>query len=273
MGQPSNVSTLRRQHQSMNLLSSEGNNFFYCFSFVSALQQSLGSKHVLMIDHNLNFFQNSLFFSLVVFFRAVKTKIYKIVLAKKVAFKFTKLYTNRRLKINTLFLNQFCLLKKNLNIFTVKIMNKEVNSKLIKFVYTQFKRSLNVLFSRRFNLFIDFIKMTSLFIEKKIGSKMYLLILSQIFRLLPKNKHTRFFLFIKELFIKIVAKKTNKKKKILGVKFLVNGKILGKLRSSSRLISVGSIPIRTISADIAFSQNHVYTLYGVFGFKFWVYYS
>ena len=73
--------------------------------------------------------------------------------------------------------------------------------------------------------------------------------------------------------MKIIEKKIDAKKNILGIKFLVNGKILGKLRSSSKLISVGSVPIRTINADIMFSQSHVYTLYGAFGFKLWVHYS
>lgn len=273
MGQPSNVLTLRRQHQCMSLLSSERNNFFYCFTFLNTLQKSLSNKNVLLIDSNLNFFQNSLFCHLTVFFRTVKTKKYKITLIKKKNFELDKSHINQKLKINNIFLNQFSLFKKTLNVFTVKILNKEINPKLIKFIYTQFKRSLNVLFSRRFNLFIDFIKMTSLFIEKKISSKSYLLLLCQIFRLLPKKKHTRFFFFIKELFTKILEKKIDAKKNILGIKFLVNGKILGKLRSSSKLISVGSIPIRTINADITFSQSHVYTLYGAFGFKLWVHYS
>ena len=273
MGQTSNVLSLRLQNQNINLLSEEKNNFFYCFNFLNILQKSLSNKNVLLTNYNLNFFQNSLFFNLTVFFRTVKTKKYKLLLTNKKKIQLNNLYINQKLKINTIFLNQFCLLKKNLNIVTVKNLNKEINPRLIKFVYIQFKRNLNILFSRRFNLFIDFIKMSSLFIEKKINSKNYLLLLSQIFRLLPKKKHTRFFFFIKELFTKIIKKKTNLKKKILGMKFLVNGKILGKLRSSSKLISVGSIPIRTINADILFSQNHVYTLYGAFGFKLWVHYS
>ena len=86
MGQPSNVLTLRRQHQCMSLLSSEGNNFFYCFTFLNTLQKSLSNKHVLLIDSNLNFFQNSLFCHLTFFFRTVKTKKYKITLKKKKPF-------------------------------------------------------------------------------------------------------------------------------------------------------------------------------------------
>lgn len=207
MGQTSNILTLRLQNQNINLLSAEKNNFISCFNFINTLQKSLSNKNVLIIDYNLNFFQNSLFFNLNLFFKTVKTKKYKLTLIKRKNFDSNTFNINRKLKINAIFLNQFCLLKKNLNIVTIKILNKEINPKLIKFIYVQFKRNLNILFSRRFNLFIDFIKMSSLFIEKKINSKSYLLLLSQIFRLLPKKKHTRFFFLLKSYLLKLLKKK------------------------------------------------------------------
>ena len=58
-------------------------------------------------------------------------------------------------------------------------------------------------------MFIDFIKMTSLFISKEIDPKSYLYLLAQIFRLLSKKKHSRFLFFLKIFFYKKKKKKKN----------------------------------------------------------------
>lgn len=182
--------------------------------------------------------------------------------------------TFQKLKIDKIFLNQFKFLKKTATVLVVENVNKEIDIKIVKYLYIHFKRFINMLFSRRFNLFIDFIKLTSLFIKSKITSNNYLYLLSQIFRLLTKKKHSRFMYFLKFLFTRIIKMEAKFGNTLIkGVKFLINGKILGKPRSSSSRLLVGSVPIQTINANIQFSKVHVYTLYGVFGFKFWVYYS
>jgi ribosomal protein S3 len=81
--------------------------------------------------------------------------------------------------------------------------------------------------------------------------------------------------FLKDLFFEIIKLKSSSfgGNYIQGVKILINGRILGKLRSSSSRLIVGSIPIKTISANIQYSQNHVYTVYGAFGLKLWVNYQ
>jgi ribosomal protein S3 len=61
------------------------------------------------------------------------------------------------------------------------------------------------------------------------------------------------------------------KKSILGIKLIVSGKIKGKPRSSTTCIQVGSVPSQSLDKDVDFSKLHVYTLYGVFGFKIWIY--
>jgi ribosomal protein S3 len=58
---------------------------------------------------------------------------------------------------------------------------------------------------------------------------------------------------------------------IYGIKFIVNGKLLGKTRADSSCIQVGAVPIQAIDKHVEFSRLHVYTLYGAFGFKIWVY--
>jgi len=56
--------------------------------------------------------------------------------------------------------------------------------------------------------------------------------------------------------------------KIVGVKLLINGKLKGKLRSSSLTINKGRIGAQVLSNDIEFAKVHVNTMYGCFGFQF-----
>jgi ribosomal protein S3 len=55
--------------------------------------------------------------------------------------------------------------------------------------------------------------------------------------------------------------------RVRGIKFVINGKIKGKTRSSSNIISFGKIPTQSISKVVDYSNIHVFTVYGVFGFK------
>lgn len=161
------------------------------------------------------------------------------------------------------------LLANKLLILNLSLLNKDIDKKILKSLYLKFKNFKNMLFSRRFNLFIDFLKLTTLFIEKKVDIKVYISVLGTIFKILPKRAHSKFFFFLKHLFnILISQKNTN----IKGIKFMINGKLKGKLRASSLKILVGKIGTQTISSEIDFSKVHVYTIYGCFGLKIWVNY-
>jgi ribosomal protein S3 len=59
-------------------------------------------------------------------------------------------------------------------------------------------------------------------------------------------------------------------KSILGLKLLIGGRLKGKLRKKKIFIQTGKIPVQTIAQDIEFTRLHVFSKYGVFGFKFWV---
>ena len=154
-----------------------------------------------------------------------------------------------------------------------KNLNKTLNKHVVVYFYEQVRRFNSILFSRRFNLFIDFIKFTAFFVESKINSDRYLYLLGQIFRILPKRKHSRFLFFLKFIFKTVVDLNTRTKipSSIRGVKFLINGKLQGKTRASSSSIQVGSVPIQSLDKNVDFSRLHVYTLYGAFGFQMWVY--
>jgi len=70
---------------------------------------------------------------------------------------------------------------------------------------------------------------------------------------------------------KEILPKSPKGLRIKGLKFLIQGKLKGKPRSKSFLYTVGRIPVQTVTANIDFAKSHVFTIYGVFGMKLWIF--
>lgn len=63
----------------------------------------------------------------------------------------------------------------------------------------------------------------------------------------------------------------NKNLVIKGVKFIVSGRLRDKQRSSFICLQEGLIPISNLKSGVDFSKMHVNTIYGVFGFKLWIF--
>ena len=82
-----------------------------------------------------------------------------------------------------------------------------------------------------------------------------------------------FLIFSQILFSSFISKIPlyTHEKQILGVKFLINGRLKGKPRSNVTTLLVGSVPVQSLEKDIQFSKLHVNTIYGVFGFQIWIY--
>lgn len=125
-----------------------------------------------------------------------------------------------------------------------------------------------MLFSRRFNLYFDFLKMTSLLIAKKININSYNIVLGTIFKFLTKKSHSKFFIFIKKLAYLLISSST-----IEGIKINISGKLKGKLRAKPFKMAIGKISTQTIASDLGFSKVHIHTLYGCFGLKTWIKYK
>ena len=117
-----------------------------------------------------------------IFFRSNKTLFYR----RKGFNSKLKNFSNDALK--SLFFRNFK--DSNNNILAIKLvnLNNYLDKELLNSFYRNFKRFVGVLFNRRFNLFIDFLKINSLFLKSKISSKLYLSILGQVFKILPKSK-------------------------------------------------------------------------------------
>lgn len=178
---------------------------------------------------------------------------------------------NIKLQFLFVFFKQF---EKNFNVnsisLNIKILNKFRFLSFFKYLKKKFRSFLNSLFTRRYALYIDFIRLTSLYQKSRINLSSYLYVIGEIFHRLLKKKHSKFLDFIKKFF-KFVILQYKKSTKIIGIKFKITGKIKGKLRARSTTIKIGSVPISTESKDVNFSHISVYTMYGVFGLKFWSY--
>jgi len=269
MGQKSNLLTLQKNRvKELNLQSQEPKLFLKGYAFLKKFERLLNKKSILIDERELNFEANKTFLNMSIFFRSNKTLFYR----RKGFNSKLKNFSNDALK--SLFFRNFK--DSNNNILAIKLvnLNNYLDKELLNSFYRNFKRFVGVLFNRRFNLFIDFLKINSLFLKSKISSKLYLSILGQVFKILPKSKHGRFLVFLKILFKNLINISASFKGRnilpILGIKLLISGRLKGKPRSSTSCIQVGSVPSQSLSRDVDFSKTHVYTLYGAFGFKIWI---
>jgi hypothetical protein len=231
-------------------------------NFIKNLKQSLKKKNIIVLEEKLNLLNNSSVLKINVFYRTNKICYYRRKL--KVSLK------KKNFFLNKLFKHSFKILKNSVNLIIIKNLNLYTCKKKLKFFYFKTKNFINILFLRRFNLFIDFVKITSLFTQSHIGPSSYIRILGEIFSRIQKNRHTKFIFLLKYVFKEMLCLKNPN---ILGVKFILNGKIRGKEKASVVKFVLGKIPIQTIQSNIEFAKLHVYTLYGVFGFKLWINYS
>ena len=147
--------------------------------------------------------------------------------------------------------------------------------KFVSIFYTFLKKTGLILFPRRFNFFLDFIQLSILFLEDKIKITFFINIITEIFRILQKKMHSKFFIFINKYFNFLISnpffKKYKKKSNLFGIKFVINGKLKGKTRSNSYTYTAGTVPIQSLKSNVDYARAHAFTIYGVFGIKLWTY--
>jgi hypothetical protein len=235
-------------------------------------------KGVWVLKSFYGFDTNLVSVNLYLYFQKAKLSLYK----RKISKKLTDFNIFFKKKINKAFATLFNKYTKILGLNSVDLnvfnLNKFVNRKRLHLLYKKLKMFSFSIFTRRFNLFIDFLKMNVLFFDNHIPLSSFIKVWSQVFKNLHKRLHGKFFLFVKTavdslLKIRLSSKKYKTKHYLSGIKFLLSGRIRGKQRASSLLIKLGNIPTQTISKNIDFSSTHVYTLYGIFGIKIWAYFK
>ena len=272
MGQKSNLITLKKSKNNLNLINYETKTFLYSLQYLKYFETLLNKKNIWIIKKTFLMSSANSYLTLDLFYRSVKTTFYKkkgFVLAKKQSI------FQKNKSLLTLFTKNFPLNRVNSIVLNVTNLNKDINNLILASLYNKTKKFITNIFVRRFNLYIDFVKLTTLLIQDKITADKFIYILSQIFKSLSKRVHTRFLFFLKALFKIIIttslSKEYNLVSAILGFKFIINGKLQGKTRASSSCIQEGSVPIQSLAKNIEFAKSHVYTLYGVFGIRVWIY--
>jgi hypothetical protein len=266
MGQKSNLTTVRNFLKSINLFTYSKQEFLIGFNFLENFNRFCNLNNNIIVKPNLNFIGSQMYLTFSLFVRSAQIKKIK----KRLKIK------RNKLKFNTYFLNYFFnSLLKHLKFLKINLLNVKVillnnylisEKKFLRFLYLRIQFFRDSLFPRRYNLFFDFLKISSLFIARKIPAQTFLFFLGQIFKFIPKKKHNRYFSFIKKIFNLMFGYD----KSILGLKLLIGGRLKGKLRKKKIFIQTGKIPVQTIAQDIEFTRLHVFSKYGVFGFKFWV---
>ena len=272
MGQKSNLLTLRKKKHS-NFLNLQAKDFIYGNKFLKSLKKLFYLRSCFLVNSSLNILSNKTFLVLNILFSTSKINMYK----KKTYFLKIK-KKNKSIEDNLLLLKLYkkILNKLGTNLIFISVRNLNIQQNKSKFLnlFSKFKKYHSTLFPRRFNFFIDFLKISILFLEAKVNIQFYLETLGRVFKILPKRRHNFFLVFIQQMF-KFFINESNIENSLSlkGVKFMISGRIQAKPRAKFKYFQLGKTPTQSISLNVDFSKQHVYTIYGVFGLKIWTFRS
>lgn len=173
-------------------------------------------------------------------------------------------------RISYLTYNSYVFKFKTLN---VSLYRNNLYRSQSRYFFFKLKKFKNTVFSRRDKLFIDFVKLTVLFLNDRIGIKTYTKVWARAFKFISKRMHGKFFGFIKSTIQVIVnyPYKIVTKDRIKGIRIVVSGRLKGKQRSGSKRFWSGNVPTQSLSKNVEFCSTPSLTLYGTFGLKFWIY--
>lgn len=267
------IKFLQSTSNSVVLTSIDIKSFLLSLHFSNNFKHLLYRKNILVTEFTLNLNANRIDLHLKLYYRKKrlikfrKTKLKKnnffIKSKESILFYLLKIFKDQ-FNINTLFIK-------------LKVLNRVV---IFHFLFKKLKKSLKFfkksLFERRINLYLDFLKIVVLYQTSQVNSDSLTMLLGEIFQRLSKKKHGTYLKFIKILFKKILVVKDkevndNIFNTIKGAKFILAGKIKGKLRAKTTTVSFGSVPINTESKNIQFAHTNVFTIYGKYGIKLWIY--
>lgn len=272
MSKKANLITLRKKQNYFKLTDVTQQTYIKYLNFVKIFIYFLQKKGIWATSTFLNLNKNICKFYLNIFFTSKKIRFYKSKIKAK------KILTLQPIKLKALNLFFAKLLKKNTCFFNITNLNNSINKQFLLNLNAKIKKYKTVLFQRRFNLYYDTLKIITLFSQKLIHTSYLLFTLSTIFKYLSKKLHGKFITFLESIIYSLVSnnfpedrRAKNSLGHLTGIKFRLSGKIKGKMRASSHLITYGKIPNQSISANIEYSMIHTFTRYGAFGMKAWIY--
>lgn len=261
MGQKAVLNSLRLKNNM--LICSTSSYYIPLLQYFFHLKNTASKKGIMITRMNITIASNSILLFFDFFYTTRKIIWYK----KRSRSLLKKITSNKKdIKLKSFFDEYLKNLRINKYILKIRALNRFANLTFSRFLYTKLRKFTSTLFSRRFYLWIDFLKATSLFCFAFLEAEILLKFFLNIFKVLPKRSHNRYLAFLKTYFRTLLDAK-----KIKGFKFLISGKLGGKLRSSSKYIKDGLLPSRIEEKPLIYAKNHVYTLLGTFGGKLWIY--
>ena len=281
MGQKSNILTVRKALVQYNSAEKNQNQFVLTYLVLQHLQKLFLKSDVCLLKCNVQERSNKIYIIFDLFFRTRKIiKLKKFF--KKLKFKNISkesYFLGSIIKFIKAKFSSFLIYFKFAVLNRLLIKKNKLRKKLLVEFYELFRRYSKLLFPRRVNFFLDFIKFSVLLFCGFLRISFFIKVLAEIFTILQKKRHSFFLQFIKFFFstiinfnLKNLVSFTNQTffNKICGIKFIVSGKLKGKPRSSSLNLSLGNIPTQSLALNIEYSKTHIYTRYGVYGFKLWL---
>lgn len=143
----------------------------------------------------------------------------------------------------------FCCINKNIQF--IKSTKKKTFISFQKFKNTPFfKEGIELLFNVVYN------KNSANLLAKFIA-----------FQLKKVKRHKFLLSFLKQTLSVLI---TSSLSKVKGVKIIVKGRLNGVPRAKHKIITIGDVPVQTISANLDFSQTTTHNSNGSYGIKVWV---
>ena len=160
-------------------------------------------------------------------------------------FKVLDLFNNNRVNI----VLNFCCANKDL--YSLKLTQEKIFMSLQKFRNTPFlKEGIELLFHVVYN------SNSANLLSKFIASQ------------LKKIKRHKFFLSFLKQSLTILS--SSSFSKVKGVKIVIKGRLNGVPRAKQKIITVGDVPVQSISAKLDYSQITIHNSNGSYGIKVWV---
>ncbi len=196
MGQKSNVLTIRKALPQFNSIEKNQNQFVLIHLVLQHLQKLFFKSDVCLLNFTVQENSNKIYVNFDLFFRTRKLIRYK---------KFLK-----RIKPNV---QSFCFInsiirfiKAKFSIFLINfkflvfnrllLKKNKFRKKLLVEFYNLFRRYSKLLFPRRVNFFLDFIKLSVLLFCGFLRVSFFIKLLAEIFTILQKKRHSFFFQFV-----------------------------------------------------------------------------
>lgn len=152
-------------------------------------------------------------------------------------------------------------------LFSIVPLNYLIRKDLYGIFYDSFQSFKFRLFSRNEDLYNDFVAVLALLSLRNISITILGVILARVVGSIHKRRHGLFISFLNILSKGVVS---NLLSDISGVKITFSGRIFGRDIAKTICVDKGSPQLTTISTTTEHTHVDAFTVYGVYGLKFWI---